>query len=184
MRPQARNSASEWAAVAILVVLGTTHSAPSLAQSTAPGRESGQVCAYSEPAKRFLQSISSPYALDGQRVTQDETPEALASAASSDDARLAELTALFNSVREIHEAHQRLVRDAQASTDRAVGGFALDAAVRLAQSLSDRDDAPPIGIIGDAYSRQSKIASAWLEELFVRLVGRSACNLLADRLRD
>jgi hypothetical protein len=118
--------------------------------------------------------------MNGERVTAPSSAQSV----SSDDADIARLFARLQGLRELNEVHAELVEQATAAQQAAEVGFAIDAAVRLPESILNRAGEPPLEILGDAYRHQSQAAPAWIGELRVRIAARNLANALAQQLRE
>ncbi|MBK7877485.1 MAG: hypothetical protein IPJ77_17415 [Planctomycetes bacterium] len=147
------------------------------------GAEAQAVCAFSPLAANVLRAVSAPYVIDGVPVAPGTDERALEAARASSDAALVELVALHDRIVKLRAAHEQLLDELARTNERAMNRFTMDAVLRVLDAIEKRDDAPPLEIVGDAYSRQSEVLPAWRQELAARYAGRSLANLFTERLR-
>ena len=164
------------AALGVLLMLGLGSSAAADPLQDSPPKASPATSRISETERSLLAALSSPVYLAAEALTAPALPS---------DVEAGELTAAFQRARDLAAVvaeGKQLEIAARAQTEAAARGFVIDAALRISESVFEKDDTALIGILGDGYTRQSQIHSAWRAELLNRHVARSIHNRMVDDL--
>lgn len=149
-----------------------------LREATSPaGVESP--CVPSRDLCRLVAAMSGPFTSKGVRSEARPTVET----EKITDAGVRQLADLAAYVRELELAQVEAAREVKAATGVSATVFTARAFERLAKALRDRDDAPPLGLIGDVYSAQSAVLPFWHKEVALRHACRSVSNSFAEQLR-
>lgn len=138
---------------------------------------------FSVDAAVFFESISSPYWLGADLVAPARAPDAIDRVLASTDGSLREVAELELQCIELRGVHEALLEAVKIDSAVSAVGFAADALRRLGQAIADRDDAPPLELLGDAYSRQNQTLTTRVLELTARHAGLSLQNRLTDEIR-
>ncbi|MEQ1735185.1 MAG: hypothetical protein ABL886_01990 [Rhodoglobus sp.] len=167
--------------LAIAVAGGPTRLASAQVPANAPA--SKIVAPWRPDVTEFFESVSDPYAIGGEMRNRGEPAGTVERAAESKDEGLRELATLVLQMRELHDVHGVLVEAVKLNSAGSALGFTYDVLRRLGTAIRNREDAPPIELVGDLYERQNQVLSTWKLELTARYSGLSLSNLVADKVR-
>ncbi len=164
-------------ALGVLLMLGLGSSAEADPLQDSPPKASPATSRISETERVVLSALSSPSYVNAKAQTAPALPL---------NVEAGELSVALQRARDLAAVvaeREQLEIAARAETAAATKGFVMDAALRIGQSLVEDDDTALIGILGDGYTRQSQIHSAWRAELLARHVARGVHNRMVEDLR-